>query len=196
MISIKNLRKRVPGPNGEPIELFNNFDLEVCAGTVMVLLGESGCGKTTLLKVLVGAEKYENGQVTLNGKSPLGACASGLVGFAEQDPTILPWRSLLQNVLLPFKLKGKHSDLDRTRKLLAMVGLKDHQNTRAGKLSGGERKRLGFARAFVDAAGVILLDEPFSSCDLKTRLSMYDTLGAFFSGIHFEFYSHLASRYS
>ncbi len=174
MISIKKMGKSFKKRNGKGKRLFSGLDLQLLSGRTSVILGESGCGKSTLMRILVGADMCDTGDVLLDGLSPQKCARAGRIGFAEQDPTVLPWKSISSNVELSARLKGKTIKPERLHELLSLVGMNDKESLPASTLSGGERKRIAFIRAFADDPDFVLLDEPFASCDLKTRIAMYD----------------------
>lgn len=137
-------------------QVFQDFSLEIKEGEILCVLGASGTGKTTLLKVIAGLTEYE-GRVENAPKS---------VGYIFQEPRLIPNLSVRENLRY---VGGRDEIID---KILRKIGLFDKCGGRAGNLSGGEKQRVAFARAFVTEKDVLLLDEPFSSLDtaLKIRL--------------------------
>ncbi|WP_445147864.1 ABC transporter ATP-binding protein [Baekduia sp. Peel2402] len=138
--------------------VLDGVDLQLQQGEFVALLGRSGSGKTTLLKALAGLDRGVTGTVR-SGTAP---------AVVFQDPRLLPWRSVLDNVALG--LRGPHPD-ERAREALAEVGLQGRENAWPRQLSGGQRQRVALARALVRAPDLLLLDEPFSSLDALTRAS-------------------------
>jgi len=167
-------------PGSKPVQLFQNFSLTVPAGGIHAILGESGCGKSTLLRLLIGEHRPSAGEILVGDKGPRQFCRNGSMGYAEQEPTILPWRTVRENIALPAVLKGTEPDRKLIDELLQCTGLHPIQHQNAVRLSGGEKKRLAFARAFSDQPSLVLLDEPFSGVDLAGRLKMYDWLHKIF----------------
>lgn len=144
-------------------------------GALVALLGPSGCGKTTLLKICAGLIHAQSGHVRINGVDPLTTRKNGIVGFAFQSPTLLPWRTALQNILLPLELLGVSATAEKrdyARELLALVGLKDKGDAFPRELSGGMQQRVGLARALVTSPSALFLDEPFGALDGKTRVTL------------------------
>lgn len=141
-------------------------------GQFISLLGPSGCGKSTLLMMLAGLEPASSGQLILAGEPVLGPRRD--TGVIFQDATLLPWKSVLDNVMFPIDiLKLQRSEyLGRARELLARVGLSGFEEKRPHELSGGMRQRVAICRALVHDPKVLLMDEPFSALDAITRDQM------------------------
>ncbi len=156
--------------------VLNGLDLQVRQGEFVTLIGRSGCGKTTLLKLAAGLLEAEQGSVTLQGAPP--AASRSAIGVVFQAPTLLEWASVLDNVLLPIALRRKtaEADLDAARRLLALMGLAGFEGKRPGSLSGGQQSRVALARALVAAPRLLLLDEPFAALDALTRESLQEEL--------------------
>ena len=131
------------------------------ANDFIALLGPSGCGKSTLLRLIAGLDKPDSGIVAWEGAPPP-------LGVVFQDPTLLPWASALDNVRLPFRLRGHDGRLE-ARAALERVGLAGFEAARPRQLSGGMRMRVALARALVTAPRLLLLDEPFAALDEFTR---------------------------
>jgi NitT/TauT family transport system ATP-binding protein len=138
----------------------------------VTVVGASGCGKTTLLRLIAGLERCTSGTIAVNGTPQVRP--SGQTGIVFQDPTLLPWRTVLQNVLLPvdvLKLDARTYG-SRARALIETVGLKDFENKYPHELSGGMRQRVAIARALVHDPATLLMDEPFGALDALTRDQM------------------------
>ncbi len=150
-------------PDGVPVLV--DLDLEVAPGRITAILGRSGCGKSSLLRVLAGVRALESGRVSARPARP---------AFVFQDPTLLPWRSVRANVDLPLELSGAEPDTRRQAvdAALASVGLAAFADRLPAELSGGQRMRASLARALVARPGLLLLDEPFAALDLVTRADM------------------------
>ncbi len=137
-------------------------DLSVFEGEFLTLLGPSGCGKSTLLRLVAGLLNPGEGKVE---------CRAGKIGFVFQEPTLMPWARVRDNVRLPLELSGQVMD-DVERRVdaaLAAVGLTDFAGHRPRELSGGMRMRASIARALVDEPSLLLMDEPFGALDEITR---------------------------
>ncbi len=154
----------------------DDVSLVLSRGEVHGILGRSGCGKTTLLKVAAGLIAPAAGQVTVGGR-PVRAARED-IGFMFQQPTLLEWLSALDNVLLPISLQRRPlpEDRERARQLLTQLGLDGLQARRPGQLSGGQQSRVALARALVLQPSLLLLDEPFAALDALTREALQQDL--------------------
>jgi NitT/TauT family transport system ATP-binding protein len=147
------------------------FDVD--DGELVALVGPSGCGKTTLLKILAGLHSYESGQVRIGStKQPFDAARD--IGMVFQQPLLLKWRRILDNVLLPAEILGLPlaASRERARHLLALVGLSGAEQKYPYELSGGMQQRAAIARALIHDPKLILMDEPFGALDAMTREKM------------------------
>lgn len=150
--------------------VFENADLEVKAGKWTCLLGSSGVGKSTVLKLFANLADDVDFQ---------GACSSddgldGKVALMAQDDLLLPWLSVLDNVLLGARLRGETPDRARAERILEQVGLVDKLSRKPSELSGGQRQRVALARTLMEDRPIVLLDEPFSALDARTRSLMQE----------------------
>ncbi|GAA1347328.1 ABC transporter ATP-binding protein [Falsarthrobacter nasiphocae] len=145
------------------------------AGEILAVVGASGCGKSTLLRLIGGLDAPSSGRVLVGDSSASGRDAR--TAFAFQEPRLLPWRSLEENVRLglPPGLDSEEA-AERVRSLLAEVGLADRASQRPRQVSGGMAQRVSLARALARRPGVLLLDEPFGALDALTRLRMQGLL--------------------
>jgi NitT/TauT family transport system ATP-binding protein len=164
-ISLKDLEQRFS--NG--VQALAGISTEVAAGEFVALLGPSGCGKSTVLRLVAGLDKPSSGHVILKPGAP-----GENTAFVFQDPTLLPWASVFDNVYLPLRIKGmvRHEARARIETLLATVGLREFASQRPATLSGGMRMRVSIARALVTDPAVLLMDEPFAALDEITRLKL------------------------
>jgi NitT/TauT family transport system ATP-binding protein len=146
---------------------------DVTAGELVALVGPSGCGKTTLLKILAGLHPHDAGEVRI-GSAAQPFDPSRDVGMVFQQPLLLKWRRVLDNVLLPAEILGLPvaASRARARDLLALVGLRDAEDKYPYQLSGGMQQRAAIARALVHDPKLILMDEPFGALDALTREKM------------------------
>lgn len=154
--------------------------LTVQRGELISIVGPSGCGKSTLLRLIAGLLTPTAGSLSLAGQTPLVARRQGLrIGFVFQDPTLLPWRTVAENIGLPMELRGV-SRVEREAAIaesLQLIGLTpDDARKRPRKLSGGMRMRVSLARALVTQPEVLLLDEPFAALDEILRQQLNEDL--------------------
>lgn len=147
-----------------------NFDKKIYG-----ILGESGCGKTTLLRTIAGLMKPLNGEVIIDGK-PVTKASQNNVFMMHQNYTSFDWMTCLQNVLLPMKIKRAitKEDVENAKDFLGHVGLNGYENKYPKQLSGGQRQRLALARTLFAKPEIILMDEPLSALDPQTRSLMQD----------------------
>jgi NitT/TauT family transport system ATP-binding protein len=156
----------------DQLEAIRSISLSVAKGEFVSLLGPSGCGKSTLLMMIGGLIAPTSGDIIIEGSKVLRPRAD--VGVVFQTPTLLPWRSVLDNVLLPVEfLKLPRKDfIDRAHSLLKMVKLEDFAGALPRQLSGGMRQRVSICRALINDPSTLLMDEPFSALDAFTRDEM------------------------
>jgi NitT/TauT family transport system ATP-binding protein len=142
---------------------------EVHPGEFITMVGPSGCGKSTLLRIVAGLIDRTSGTIAVHGNEVTGPRSD--VAMMFQKPTLLPWRTAVENVLLPTELAGNVTDADRQNALdlLALAGLKDFAFSFASQLSGGMQQRVALARLLQTGADILLLDEPFGALDEFTR---------------------------
>jgi len=151
-------------------------DWEVGAGEFHCLVGRSGCGKTTLLKLAAGLLRPDRGSITFQDAA---LTAPGpRAGFVFQSPTLLEWHNVIDNVLLPVSLRHRPGpgEVARARQLLGQLGLAGHERRHPRQLSGGQQSRVALARALVLEPALLLLDEPFAALDAITREELQDDL--------------------
>jgi len=149
-----------------------DVDFHVRRGEVVSLVGPSGCGKSTLLRIIAGLDKDFRGKVVVNGHEPV--LHSRDVGLVFQEPRLLPWLTVAQNV--GFDLGRKGGADPRVKELLAEVGLADFADAYPKQLSGGMAQRVAIARGLFTQPALLLLDEPFSAVDAFTRMRLQDLL--------------------
>jgi len=154
----------------------DQVDWQIARGEVHSLVGRSGCGKTTLLKLAAGLLRPDTGAISVDGQALLKPGSQ--LGFVFQSPTLLEWKNVMDNVLLPIALQRKPLPADRARaqELLALMGLSDFSERFPTELSGGQQSRVAIARALLLAPSLLLLDEPFAALDAITREELQDDL--------------------
>ncbi|MBB4912248.1 ABC transporter ATP-binding protein [Actinophytocola algeriensis] len=153
-----------------------DVSLDIPAGQFVSVVGPSGCGKSTLLNAIAGLRKPSAGQVSIDGH-PVSGVDRG-VGYLFQRDALLPWRSVLSNVMLPLTYRGvsKKEAARRAHAWITRVGLSGYEDHYPHQLSGGMRKRVALAAVFVYEPRVLLMDEPFSALDVQTRNLMENEL--------------------
>lgn len=172
-IRIKDVSVHFPARDS-PITALSDVSLDVCREEFFSIIGPSGCGKSTLLNLIGGIFRPSAGEVLLNGSVPGAAGRRGEVSYVFQEPVMLPWRTLLQNICLPLSVLGldKPDYRDRARDLIRQVGLEGFENAYPRALSGGMKQRGCIARALVFDPSTLLMDEPFGALDEITRTTM------------------------
>jgi NitT/TauT family transport system ATP-binding protein len=168
-IDVCGLSKRYRTRGGEIIEALCEVDLSVRGGEFVTIVGPSGCGKSTLLKLLAGTIRASAGEMTLRGQKVTGPNRN--VGMVFQSPVLLPWRTVMDNLMLPVEVqklpRAKYEP--RARDYLKLVGLEGFATKYPSELSGGMQQRVGIGRALIHDPAVLLMDEPFGALDAMTR---------------------------
>jgi len=161
---------------GQPVPAVKDVSFQFRKGDLIALLGPSGCGKTTVLKMMGGLIPATGGLLELDGKA-IDAPFPG-VGVVFQAPTLMPWRSVLGNVLFPMEVLGKNDARAKKRahEILKLVGLEGFESAYPRQLSGGMQQRVALCRAIIHEPSILLMDEPFGALDELTRLEMNDLL--------------------
>jgi len=155
------------------VPLFEDFSLDFVLGECTCLLGPSGCGKSTLIRIISGTKALSyTGKVFFQGDSGSGKA----VAWMSQKDLLLPWLTVMDNILLGAKLRGEVDDSLRTKALgmLRDAGMESYSDNYPGVLSGGMRQRVALLRTLMEDRPVILMDEPFSALDALTRLKLQD----------------------
>ncbi len=178
-LSIENMTQRYPDGHGGELTVFEDATFGVEKGEFVVILGHSGCGKSTIMNILAGLSDPTSGVVVMDGQEVKGPSLERGVVF--QNYSLLPWLSTLKNVT--FGVAARHPEwskaqvIEHSTKFLAMVGLEgDVIHRKPSQLSGGMRQRVSIARAFANHPKLLLLDEPFGALDALTRGTIQDEL--------------------
>jgi len=167
--------------NGRVTRALDEVSLAVPRGTTVAFVGPSGCGKSTLLKLIAGLLTTTRGTIDVDGRPVAGPLKN--VGMAFQNPVLLPWRTVLDNVLLPLEILRENNDpraadratwRDKALALLETVGLVGAEQRQPRELSGGMRQRVSLCRALIHEPALLLLDEPFAALDAFTREEMWE----------------------
>lgn len=170
-IAVKGLTKLYSTRDGG-VSALERVSFGVEEGEFVAVVGPSGCGKTTLLKILAGILPSSSGEVLLRGTPIVGPRRD--IGVVFQSPVLLPWRTVLDNVLLPVDVqglgRGRHRRL--ALDLLTLVGLQDFERSYPWQLSGGMQQRVAITRALIHDPAMLLMDEPFGALDALTREHM------------------------
>ena len=175
IVRLRGIGKRF----GSGMTALDAIDLDIGRGEFLSLLGPSGCGKTTLLRIIAGLSEPSAGVRRLSLATDAGGhIPSGRIGFVFQDPTLMPWSTVVDNVLLPFRLAGRvgPAERERVKAEIDSVGLAGFERAYPRQLSGGMRMRVSIARALVTDPVLLLLDEPFAALDEITRMALNDDL--------------------
>ena len=185
MLELKDIRKTYITAGNENVEALKGINLKFRESEFVSILGQSGCGKTTLLNIIGGLDKYTSGDLIINGKSTKmfkdrdwDAYRNYKVGFIFQSYNLIGHQTILSNVELALTIGGisKKERKERAIKALEEVGLKDHINKKPNQLSGGQMQRVAIARALVNNPDIILADEPTGALDTKTSVQVMEIL--------------------
>ena len=174
-ISIQGITKIFPGKRGEIVAL-EDLSLDVREGEFLVIVGASGCGKTTLLNLIAGFEKPTQGRITLDGAPVVGITPE--CGMIFQQYALFPWKTVQENVEFGLKMKRvpKKERRERAGRFIDIVGLKGFEKSYPHHLSGGMKQRVSIARSLANNPKVMLLDEPFAALDAMTRQVLQEQL--------------------
>lgn len=182
-VALRDVSLIYHGDDGREVHALEGVSLSIAQGEFVAIAGPSGCGKTTILKLVAGLMPATRGQVLIDGAPVRGPQKN--VGMAFQNPTLLPWRSALENVLLPLEVVEPHRRAFRQRKreyearaleLLKLVGLDGFAHKPPYQLSGGMQQRVSLCRALIHEPEILLLDEPFAALDAFTREELWGVL--------------------
>jgi len=159
---------------GNGTEAIKDMSLSIRAGEFVSFLGPSGCGKSTALKMIAGLLSVSSGDITVDGHAAGAGGGTGDVGYVFQEPTLMPWTTVFENVYLPLRLQGmsRKKATPLVTEMLAKVGLSKFHKSYPRELSGGMKMRVSIARALVTSPKLLLLDEPFAALDEITRFKL------------------------
>ncbi|MFE9174530.1 ABC transporter ATP-binding protein [Streptomyces kebangsaanensis] len=171
MIRLTGASRTFTSRSGSTVAL-QGVDLHIAEGEFVAVVGRSGCGKSTLLRLIAGLLPVSEGEITIGGERVTGARRD--VAMLFQRPALLPWRSVLDNVLLPAEIFGWNKAEHRARayRLLETAGLGGFEKHRPHELSGGMQQRVSLCRSLIGEPRVLLMDEPFSALDALTRAEL------------------------
>jgi NitT/TauT family transport system ATP-binding protein len=164
--------RKVYDPDGKAVEALHNVNFSIEKGEFVSIIGPSGCGKSTLLMMCGGLEDISDGLLMVGGTPMTGPRRD--MGVMFQDPTLLPWKTVMENVLFPARIARTPIEPveHRAHALLQSVGLQSFEDHRPHQLSGGMRQRVSICRALINDPSILLMDEPFSALDAITRDQM------------------------
>lgn len=173
ILSIENLSKSFSDEDGNSLPVLDGLTLSLSRGKITTVLGASGCGKTTLLKLLAGLKSPDGGSINSKLTRP-----GRDIGYLQQSERLLPWRSVLENVALGLELTGedKAKALIKSRALLEEVGMLDFSSVYPSQLSGGMTQRVLLARTLITEPLLLLLDEPLGQLDIVARKELASTI--------------------
>jgi NitT/TauT family transport system ATP-binding protein len=162
-------------------KVINNVNLSFNDTNIIAIVGGSGCGKSTLLGLIAGIinktkDNYLNGEIFINGLEVMDYHKNSVIGFMFQDPALFPNLTVMENVILPLKIRKIPVKKDEVEKIIKFVGLDKFKDYLPSKLSGGMKTRVALAREFISKPELLLLDEPFSSLDIRWKYSLYNEL--------------------
>ncbi len=173
MLTFKNVTFRYPEDSEA---MMTNLSFHVERGEFVSLIGASGCGKSTIFRLINRLLEPDQGEIYVDGKEIHGI--KSYAGYMPQKDLLFPWRTIEKNLCLPMEIqkKSKTEQENRVAAVLKEVGLEDYRNKYPKDLSGGMRQRISFARTLLTDADLMLLDEPFSALDALTRMDMQEWL--------------------
>jgi NitT/TauT family transport system ATP-binding protein len=172
----KNVRQSFRRPDQSELIAIDDISFDLKAGTLVSLLGPSGCGKTTFLRIAGGLIRATSGTVRISGADVTEPHAD--FGMAFQQSNLMPWRTVLKNVLFPMELRHETGPKvkQRAMDILKLVGLYGFEESYPSQLSGGMQQRVALCRALIHEPKLLLMDEPFGALDELTRMEMQDLL--------------------
>ncbi len=174
-IELRNISKTFSGIDRD-IPALDDVSFKVMPGEFVTIIGASGSGKSTLFNLCVGLLDPDNGEILIDGQKPDNR--TGLVGYMPQRDLLLPWRRVLDNVLIPLEIQGvpKHEARQKALEMLPYFGLESFENEYPSVLSGGMRQRAALLRTWLMGSSTLLLDEPFGALDALTRKELQNWL--------------------
>jgi len=184
VISIKNINKsyRIAG---QKISIIDNLSMELDKGEIIAITGRSGCGKTTLLNIINGITRPDNGEIFFREKKlrywsdlSMSKIRNREIGQIFQTFRLLEDETVMSNVMMPARIRGRAGSSVRNYaiEILGKAGIAEFQNTKAGLLSGGQKQRVAIARAIVNRPSLILADEPDANLDVETSMEIFSLL--------------------
>ncbi|KYC54004.1 MAG: Trehalose/maltose import ATP-binding protein MalK [Candidatus Methanofastidiosum methylothiophilum] len=176
-VEVKNIFKSyISSDDGKPLPVVEDVSFKVYEGEFLCIVGSSGCGKTTILRLIAGLQDADSGEILLDGNKI--KSTSSKRGMVFQEFALFPWRTVQKNVEFGLEYKGMTPEErnELSKKFVSMVGLSGYENSYPHQLSGGMKQRVAIARALVNDPDVLLMDEPFGALDAQTRNILQDEL--------------------
>ena len=175
-IELARVNRRFLTPDGRSLTALRDFSMTVAPGEFAAVVGPTGCGKSTTLNLITGLSKPSGGEVRVMGHEVDGI--DPRIGFVFQSDALFPWKSVLNNVMAGplFRKVPRAEATSQAMDWIQRVGLNGFENHYPHQLSGGMRKRVALAQTFINKPEILLMDEPFSSLDVQTRILMQDEL--------------------
>lgn len=169
LINAREIGMTYKARKGADVVALDRLSIDVARGEFLSIVGRSGCGKSTLLSIIGGLTNATHGEVLIDGEPVTSPRRD--IGYVFQNPVLLPWKTALENVMLPIAIAGgdRVTAQERAEELLAMVGLDGFQNKYPSELSGGMQQRTSLVRALMHDPAILLMDEPFGALDALTR---------------------------
>jgi NitT/TauT family transport system ATP-binding protein len=178
VVAVRGVSKTYRTVKGEDVRALNDVSVSVQREETVAIVGPSGCGKSTLLRLIAGVEQTTGGEIereTADGRF--------IVGYVFQDSSLMPWRTVYDNIKLPLEVLKKQS-FENVDRLIDMIGMKGFEKAYPIELSGGMQRRVSIARAFVHEPSIILMDEPFTGVDELTKEGLQQELGTLIRNLH------------
>jgi NitT/TauT family transport system ATP-binding protein len=168
-VSVEHVTKVFPRDEGEPTVALKDINLAIEEKEFICIVGASGCGKTTLLRIIAGLETTSEGQILLSGKPIEGTDTDR--GMVFQEYSLFPWKSVIDNIAFGLEMRGipKTERREKAEKYLKIIRMEQFRDAYPHELSGGMRQRVAIARALANEPKVLLMDEPFGALDAQTR---------------------------
>ncbi len=172
VVTMEGVNKRYPTAKGDDVVAVTDVSFEVRRKETLAIVGPSGCGKSTLLRLIAGVDTPSDGRIERERSD-----GRFVVGYVFQESSLMPWRTVYDNIKLPLEVVKDGGSTDNVDKLITMIGMKGFENSYPIELSGGMQRRVSLARAFVHGPSIVLMDEPFTGVDELTKEALQHELG-------------------
>jgi NitT/TauT family transport system ATP-binding protein len=178
VVAIDHVSKNYATVRGTPVLAVDDVSLSIESGETVAIVGPSGCGKSTLLRLIAGVERASAGSITREATD-----GRFVVGYVFQDSSLMPWRTVFDNIKLPLEVV-KRPSRDKVNTLIEMIGMQGFEKSYPVELSGGMQRRVSIARAFVHEPSIVLMDEPLTGVDELTKEGLQNELGNMIRSLH------------